>query len=51
MSKDEKTLPMTQAGLVRYYDSDSARIKITPENVVIFSIVIAGLVLLLKFML
>lgn len=50
MAKEEKALPMTQAGLVRYYSIEHSKIKLSPEHVIIFTIVVSLLVILLKFM-
>jgi len=44
-------MPMSGAGLVRYYDSESSGRKIKPEHVVAFSVVVIGLELAVKLLL
>ena len=51
MAKENKNLPYTAAGLVRYYDQESMGKKIKPEYVIAFSIGIVVVELALKFVL
>ncbi len=50
MSKNEKmTMPMSTAGLVRYFEESKESVKIKPEYVVIFSFALIALEIALKF--
>ena len=51
MTKENRNLPYTAAGLVRYYDQESMGKKIKPEYVVAFSVGVVALELALKFLL
>jgi preprotein translocase subunit Sec61beta len=42
-------MPQSTAGLTRYFDEEMGGIKITPEQVVIASVVIIVMELMLKF--
>lgn len=51
MSKNEKmTMPMSTAGLVRYFEESKESFKIKPEFVIIFSLAIIALEIALKFL-
>jgi len=47
--KKENVLPPTGAGLVRYFDEESTGPKVTPEVVVIFTIILGIFCLVLRF--
>jgi len=47
--KDKKTLPPSGAGLVRYFEEETKGPKLTPEQVVAMSIILAVFCLLLRF--
>ena len=51
MAKENRNLPYTAAGLVRYYDQESSGKKIKPEYIVAFSVGVVVLELALKFLL
>ena len=51
MAKENRNLPYTAAGLVRYYDQEASGKKIKPEYVVLFSVAAVGLEIALKFLL
>lgn len=40
MAEDRVSAPQSSAGLVRYYDVTSSKVRITPEMVVGFSILV-----------
>ncbi|MBI5347131.1 MAG: preprotein translocase subunit Sec61beta [Candidatus Aenigmarchaeota archaeon] len=46
--KEDRSLPMGQAGLVRYFSTDEG-IKIKPEIVIWLGIAFVGVVAVLKF--
>ena len=48
--KKNQNMPQSTAGLVNYYDSDTARFKIKPEHVLIVTSGIGGIVLALQFL-
>ncbi len=47
--KDKKTLPPSGAGLVRYFEEETKGPKLTPEQVVAMSVILAIFCLLLRF--
>ena len=47
--KDKKTLPPSGAGLVRYFEEETKGPKLSPEQVVIMTIVLAIFCLALHF--
>ena len=47
--KDKKYMPQSTAGLIRYFEEDSA-IKLKPEHVLWVTIAFAAVVVLLRFM-
>lgn len=47
--KDKKVLPPSGAGLVRYFEEETRGPKITPEQVVIITIIMAVLCIALRF--
>jgi len=47
--KDKKTLPASGAGLVRYFEEETRGPKLTPEQVVVMTIVLALFCLVLRF--
>ncbi|ADL57729.1 preprotein translocase subunit Sec61beta [Methanothermobacter thermautotrophicus] len=47
--KDKKTLPPSGAGLVRYFEEETKGPKLTPEQVVVMSIILAVFCLVLRF--
>ncbi|MDI9614600.1 preprotein translocase subunit Sec61beta [Methanothermobacter sp.] len=47
--KDKKTLPPSGAGLVRYFEEETRGPKLTPEQVVVMSIILAVFCLVLRF--
>ena len=46
--KDKKTLPPSGAGLVRYFEEETKGPKLTPEQVVVMSIILAVFCLVLR---
>ena len=40
MTQDRVSAPQSSAGLVRYYDVTSSKVRITPEMVIGFSILV-----------
>jgi len=47
--KDKKVLPPSGAGLVRYFEEETKGPKLTPEQVVIMTIIIAVVFIALRF--
>jgi preprotein translocase subunit Sec61beta len=47
--KDKKSLPPSGAGLVRYFEEETRGPKLTPEQVVVMTIVLALFCLVLRF--
>lgn len=47
--KDKKSLPPTGAGLVRYFEEETKGPKLTPEQVVIMTIILAVFCIALRF--
>lgn len=47
--KEKKYLPPSGAGLVRFYDEENKGPKITPEQVVILSLILAIFCVVLRF--
>ena len=47
--KDKKTLPASGAGIVRYFNDDTAGVKLSPKQVVIGTIIIALICIALRF--
>lgn len=47
--KDKKTLPPSGAGLVRYFEEESKGPKLSPEHVVVMTIILAIFCLALRF--
>ncbi|MEJ8543137.1 preprotein translocase subunit Sec61beta [Methanothermobacter wolfeii] len=47
--KDKKTLPPSGAGLVRYFEEETKGPKLTPEQVVVMSLILAVFCLVLRF--
>ncbi|MDR2830523.1 MAG: preprotein translocase subunit Sec61beta [Methanobrevibacter sp.] len=47
--KDKISLPASGAGLVRYFDEESTGPKVSPEQVVAITIVLAILCIILRF--
>ena len=47
--KDKKTLPASGAGIVRFFDDETSGLKITPNQVVIATIIIALICIALRF--
>jgi preprotein translocase subunit Sec61beta len=47
--KDKKTLPASGAGIVRFFDDETSGMKITPNQVVIATIIIALICIALRF--
>ena len=47
--KSKKTLPASGAGIVRYFDDETAGIKLSPNQVVIGAIIIALICIALRF--
>ena len=50
MAKAEEKMPMQQAGLIRYFDSESKGFQIKPEHVVAFSIIMSALIISMKLL-
>jgi preprotein translocase subunit Sec61beta len=47
--KDKKVLPPSGAGLVRYFEDETKGPKMSPEQVIIMTVVLAALCLVLWF--
>ena len=47
--KRGKSLPASGAGIVRYFDDDTSGIKLTPNQVVIGTIIMALICIALRF--
>ncbi|MDR3063168.1 MAG: preprotein translocase subunit Sec61beta [Methanobrevibacter sp.] len=47
--KDKNSLPPTGAGLVRYFDEESTGPKLSPEQIVIITIILAAFCFILRF--
>jgi preprotein translocase subunit Sec61beta len=47
--KDKTSLPPTGAGLVRYFDEETTGPKISPEQVVVLTIILGIFCLVLRF--
>ncbi|KZX15297.1 preprotein translocase subunit SecG [Methanobrevibacter curvatus] len=47
--KDKNALPPTGAGLVRYFDEESTGPKLSPEQIVIITIILAAFCFILRF--
>ncbi|AXV37803.1 MAG: preprotein translocase subunit Sec61beta [Methanobacteriaceae archaeon] len=47
--KDKKSLPPSGAGLVRYFDEETRGPKLSPEQVVIMTILLAIFCIALRF--
>ncbi len=47
--KDKTSLPPTGAGLVRYFDEESTGPKISPEQVVAITVILAIFCLILRY--
>jgi preprotein translocase subunit Sec61beta len=48
--KEKKYLPPSGAGLVRYFEEETKGPKLTPEQVVLMTIILAVFVISLRFM-
>ncbi len=51
MAKDKYTMPMSTAGLVRYFEESEKAIKIKPEHVIGASIAVIVIEIVLKLVL
>ncbi|MDR2873819.1 MAG: preprotein translocase subunit Sec61beta [Methanobrevibacter sp.] len=47
--KDKYSLPASGAGLVRYFDEESTGPKVSPEQIVAITIILAIICMALKF--
>lgn len=47
--KDKKVLPPSGAGLVRYFEEETKGPKLTPEQVVIMTVILGVIVYALRF--
>ncbi|MCL2116183.1 MAG: preprotein translocase subunit Sec61beta [Methanobrevibacter sp.] len=47
--KDQTSLPPTGAGLVRYFDEETKGPKISPEQVVVITLILGIFCLVLRF--
>lgn len=47
--KDKKSLPPSGAGLVRYFEDDTKGPKLTPEQVIIGSVILGIICIALRF--
>lgn len=47
--KDKTSLPPTGAGLVRYFEEDTAGPKMSPEQVVAMTVILAVFCFILRF--
>ncbi|GAA5818747.1 MAG: preprotein translocase subunit Sec61beta [Methanobrevibacter sp. CfCl-M3] len=47
--KDKISLPQSGAGLVRYFDDEDSGPKVSPEQIVIVTIVLAAVCIILRF--
>ncbi|RLJ07410.1 MAG: preprotein translocase subunit Sec61beta [Candidatus Aenigmatarchaeota archaeon] len=48
--KPRLTMPQSTAGLVRYFEESEEALKLKPEHIVVISVLMIGLVLLLRFL-
>ena len=46
---DKMTMPQTGAGLVRYFDEESLGPKLSPQHVIVATVVVAILCFVLRF--
>ena len=49
MAKDKKSLPASGAGIIRYFDDETSGIKLSPNQVVIGSVLVALICIALRF--
>ena len=49
MAKDKKTLPASGAGLVRYFNDDSFGLSLSPNQVIVGTIIIMLVCIALRF--
>ena len=47
--KDKKTLPPSGAGLVRYFEEETRGPKLSPEQVIIMTVILAVICIALRF--
>jgi preprotein translocase subunit Sec61beta len=47
--KEKGYMPQSTAGLIRYFDEDSA-IKLKPEHIIAISVIFTGAILMLKLL-
>lgn len=47
--KDKRSLPASGAGIIRYFDDETSGIKLSPNQVVIGSVVVALICIALRF--
>lgn len=50
MAEKQQYAPMSTAGLIRYFDEEESQIKIRPEYVVYFSLAVATMTLIVRFL-
>lgn len=48
MAKEKTYMPLSTAGLVRYFEKEESIIKLKPEHVIIISILFSFIVVLMK---
>lgn len=51
MAKDKVNMPMSTAGLTRYFDDYKSKIEFKPGYVLVFSILVIVIIALLHFLL
>ena len=49
MAEDKKYMPQSTAGLIRYFEEDSA-VKLKPEHVIWVTLAFAAIVVVLRFL-
>lgn len=48
MAEERQSLPQSTAGLTRYFEEDNSGIKVTPEQVVVFTSAVIIIEILLR---
>jgi len=48
--KGKMNMPQSTAGLIRYFDQSKEAIKLKPEHIAIFCVIIIALEIMLRFM-
>ncbi len=51
MADNKERMPMQQAGLIRYFDSETRGFQLKPEHIVGLSIIVSALIISMKLLL